>query len=101
VLVLAWHMKATKMGYFTAAEFKQGCESLHTDTVDGLREAVPRLRRELAEEKTFREVYRFAFDWSKEHDKRYLDYETVEATLLLLLLPKYPIVEAFLKFLKV
>jgi len=84
VLVLAWHMQAKSMGYFTREEFVEGLRRLRVETLPQLRARVKRMRAELDDPATFREVYRFAFLYSREGDAKVIDLQTADGLLALL-----------------
>lgn len=86
VLVLAWHLKAKRSGFFSHDEFMNGCEEMRVDSLAKLKEKIPVFREELANETTFREVYEFAFTFSREtEESRSIDVEIAQGLLELLL----------------
>eukprot|EP00029_Vermamoeba_vermiformis_P006386 TRINITY_DN2486_c0_g1_i1.p1 TRINITY_DN2486_c0_g1~~TRINITY_DN2486_c0_g1_i1.p1 ORF type:complete len:256 (-),score=46.42 TRINITY_DN2486_c0_g1_i1:22-735(-) len=100
LLVLAWKLKASRMGYFTKEEFIEGMTGMQVDSVDKLREKLDAFRKELKDRSTLREVYIYAFDFAKEkEEQKSIDLDTSES-LLLLLLPNNAHAKRFAKFLK-
>jgi hypothetical protein len=65
-LVIAYHMEAAHMGEFTAKEFKDGLMKLGVDSIDKLRKKLPELRGELSSDVTFKPIYNYAYDFSRE-----------------------------------
>lgn len=65
-LVLSWHLRAETMCEFTRAEWSAGLARLQCDSLDKLRAKLPALRLELSDDVTFREVYEYAYSFSRE-----------------------------------
>jgi len=99
-LVIAYHLKARQMGSFTKEEFMKGFEQLGLDTLDKMRKYIPKFRNELDDPSIFKNIYRFAFDFSKEPQQKCLDLEIAQALISLLLVERYPLASSFLEFLK-
>jgi DCN1-like protein 4/5 len=112
VLVLAWHLGAKQMGFFTRAEWLDGMQRLKVETLPQLRARVRAMRAELDDAATLRDVYRFAFVFSRERDAKVIDAQTADGLLALLLgppaepagapvpLPRGRYVQEFREFLK-
>jgi hypothetical protein len=112
MLVLAWHLKAQEMGYFSRDEFLGGLEKLSVDSVDKLKAKLPILREDLADPIKFKEIYRYAFNFMKEDQKsRSIDMSVAVQMLQLLLkghksedgrvlVKPFPHVESFCTFLQ-
>jgi hypothetical protein len=101
VLVLCWHLRAAEACYFTKDEFINGLEQLRVDSVDKLAAKFASFRSDLNDEDKFRQIYEYAFVYSKESDKRSLAIEMATAMMRLLLSSKYPLVEEFLTYVEV
>lgn len=109
-LVLAWRLNAADMGYFTKEEFMAGLEKMNVDSVEKLISSLPMMRKELADPTKFKEIYRYAFQFSKsDKEQKSLDLETADGILGLLLggyenedvsIKPYPHMTAFRTFLK-
>jgi len=84
-LVLAWKMGAEQMGYFSRKEWMKGLQDLQCDSLVKLRSKLDYLRNLLYETHTFKDIYRYAFDFCKEKDQRSLDMETARAMMKILL----------------
>uniref|UniRef100_A0A7S4IIV1 Defective in cullin neddylation protein n=1 Tax=Vannella robusta TaxID=1487602 RepID=A0A7S4IIV1_9EUKA len=102
VLILSWHFKAETMCYFKQQEFISGCESLKCDNLAKLKACLKQFPEELKDAQKFKEIYEFAFLWSREStDKKVLDIETALEMLELLLDEEtYPFIGPFCTFLK-
>ena len=67
-----------------------------------LKKRIPDLEKDLSDPITFRKIYQFSFDYSKETPEvRSVDLDTAKVMLPLLLKDKFPIVEKFCEFLGV
>lgn len=70
VLVLAWKFNASKMCRFTKKEFTDGCRLLKVDSVNGIRQTLNELEREVGNNREeFRELYRFTFGFGLDIDE--------------------------------
>eukprot|EP01087_Luapelamoeba_hula_P009256 TRINITY_DN2381_c0_g1_i1.p1 TRINITY_DN2381_c0_g1~~TRINITY_DN2381_c0_g1_i1.p1 ORF type:complete len:282 (-),score=68.22 TRINITY_DN2381_c0_g1_i1:190-1035(-) len=100
-LLLAWRLNAQEMGYFTKTEWMEGLEKLNVDTLEKLRTQLPQLRKEMDNENSYKDMYRFAFHFTKaEKEQKVLEIELASAMLSLLLVPRYPLAASFLTFLR-
>mmetsp|Transcript_18657 Transcript_18657/g.20744 ORF Transcript_18657/g.20744 Transcript_18657/m.20744 type:complete len:259 (+) Transcript_18657:22-798(+) len=100
MLVLCWHMKAATAGYFTRDEFIGGFQKLQCKSIADLKKRFKMFDKELEDPETFRSVYEFAFIFSKDPDKRQIDFEMAEGLLDVLFKGKNQWVNTFIKFLK-
>jgi len=100
MLVIAWKMDAKQMGYFTKKEWLKGLSELQCDSIVKLRSKIDSLRSQLFDPLTFKNVYRFAFDFSKDKDQRSMDIETARAMLNLLLGKQWPMFPYFDQFIE-
>mmetsp|Transcript_8765 Transcript_8765/g.28932 ORF Transcript_8765/g.28932 Transcript_8765/m.28932 type:complete len:170 (-) Transcript_8765:24-533(-) len=98
MLVIAWHLRAATMCEFTEEEFTGGLTRLGCDSAEKLRELLPGLRSELLEEAKFREVYNYAFDFSKEKGQKSLALDTALEMWKLLLGGRWPLVGSWCQF---
>jgi len=64
-LIIAWQLSAKTLGEFTKTEFMEGFTALKCDSMSKLKERIPSLQSEIAEEQAFKEFYSFMFDYSK------------------------------------
>jgi DCN1-like protein 4/5 len=99
-LVIAYHLKAQQMGCFTKEEFMKGFEALGLDTLDKIKRHMAKFRAELDDATTFKNIYRFTFDFSKEPQQKCIDIEIAQVLIGLLLVDRYPLASSFLEFLK-
>jgi len=76
LLVLSWHMNAATMCEFSRDEFINGLASLGCDSIDKLKAQLPSLREELKDDSKFREIYNYAFSFSREKGQKCLQLET-------------------------
>lgn len=97
VLLLAYVMKAQKMGYFSRQEFETGFETLHARTIAQLKKALPTLNKIATnQQKDFHDfAFRFCFT---EPGQKIIDVETA-AQMLPLVLPQGRFVKPFCEFL--
>ena len=62
MLLLAWRMGASRMGYFSREEFVRGLRALGTPTLDKLRKALPKLESDMeSDPDAFSSFFAFAF----------------------------------------
>jgi len=99
-LVIAYHLKAQQMGCFTKEEFMKGFEALGLDTLDKIKKHMPKFRAELDDAVTFKNIYRFTFDFSKEPQQKCIDIEIAQVLIGLLLVDRHALASSFLEFLK-
>jgi DCN1-like protein 4/5 len=100
MLVLAWHMNASDMGYFSRPEWIHGLSKLECDSVVKLRSRLGFLQDNLSDPENFKSIYRYAFDFARNKNQKNLDMETAKALLQLLLGKVWPLHAAFQEFLE-
>ncbi|KAI1286719.1 DCN1-like protein 4 [Halotydeus destructor] len=100
MLVVSWKMDAKQMGYFTKKEWLKGLSEIQCDSIVKIRSKIDSLRSQMYDQGTFKNVYRFAFDFSKDKDQRSMDIETARAMLALLLGKQWPMQRYFDQFLE-
>ena len=79
ILVVALKMNAQQMGKFTKEEFLTGMRRMGAATTDKLKEKLPLLRAELEDPRSFKDVYEYSFDFSKEPNQKSLPLDTAAA----------------------
>ncbi|KAL6078381.1 Defective in cullin neddylation protein [Balamuthia mandrillaris] len=84
LLVLAFHLKAERMGYFTEEEFMRLSE-MKVDTPQRMQQLLTDLRSSLSDEKVFKQVYDFSFVFAKDTGQKALDKEMAAELWLLLM----------------
>lgn len=99
MLVLSWKLGAENMGFYKLAEWKTGMASLECDNVNKLKNRIPAMRGMLKDPVTFKKIYRYAFDFSRDKDQKSLDIGTGKAMLQLLLDSSWHLIVEFIKFL--
>lgn len=100
MLVLAWHLEAANMGYFTKDEWLRGMTILQCDCTERLQSKLDYLRGELNDAATFKNIYRYAFDFARDKNQRSLDMDTAKLMLALLLGRSWPLFPVFSQFLE-
>lgn len=79
LLVLSWHLGAGSMGEYTHDEFEAGMETLGVDSLAKLKAKLPALRAELDAPATFKDVYNYAYLFSREKGQKCVQLETAVA----------------------
>ena len=79
LLVLSWHMNAATMCEYTKEEFTTGLIRLGCDSLAKLKACLPTLKSELDDEGKFKEIYLYAFMFSREKGQKCLQLETAIA----------------------
>ncbi|KAJ7985027.1 hypothetical protein DPEC_G00360870 [Dallia pectoralis] len=69
VLVLAWKFQAATMCKFTRKEFVDGCRALHADSLEGIFSRFPNMLLEAQGEESFKDLYRFTFQFGLDADE--------------------------------
>ncbi|RXN35281.1 eukaryotic translation initiation factor 2A [Labeo rohita] len=100
MLVLAWKLEATNMGFFTKEEWLKGMTSLHCDCTERLQGKLDYMRSQLNDPVVFKNIYRYAFDFARDKDQRSLDMDTAKSMLALLLGRTWPLFPVFHQFLE-
>jgi DCN1-like protein 4/5 len=101
VLVLAWHFAAQKQGFFTRKEFLNGLMKLECYNLEQLKKKLRELEREaLSDPSRFAQLYRFAFEFSKESEVTKVVDLQLAAEMLNLVMKGMPHGDDFVSFLK-
>lgn len=100
MLVIAWHLEAANMGFFTKDEWLRGMTLLQCDCTERLQSKLDYLRNQLNDSVVFKNIYRYAFDFSRDKDQRSLDMDTAKSMLALLLGRTWPLFPVFQQFLE-
>nr|CAG4636502.1 EOG090X0DAO [Eubosmina coregoni]SVE70053.1 EOG090X0DAO [Eubosmina coregoni] len=98
LLVLAWKMGAKQMGYFTQEEWLLGLKDLQCDSLARLQGKIVHLQSQLQDSSNFKQIYRYAFDFSRDKDQRSLEIDTAKG-MLGLLLNRWSLLNSFFLFL--
>ncbi|XP_056593967.1 DCN1-like protein 3 [Triplophysa dalaica] len=102
VLVLAWKFQAATMCKFTRREFVDGCRAIHADSIQGIRSRFSVLLEEPRGEESFKDLYRFTFQFGldAEEGQRSLQRSIAIALWrLVFTLDMPPVLERWLDFL--
>jgi len=99
VLVMAWHLEAKRMGYFSKNEFIQGFKKLGVDSITGIQQLFKRFEEEIRSESSLKEIHKFAFLFAKSPSQRCLDIEIARPLLTLLLGDRFYHTKDFVTFL--
>lgn len=100
MLVLAWKLEATNMGFFTKEEWLKGMTSLQCDCTERVQGKLDYMRSQLNDPLIFKNIYRYAFDFARDKDQRSLDMDTAKSMLALLLGRTWPLFPVFHQFLE-
>ncbi|KAM4627755.1 DCN1-like protein 5 [Polymixia lowei] len=100
MLVLAWKLEASNMGFFTKEEWLKGMTSLQCDCTERLQSKLDYLRGQLSDSAAFKNIYRYAFDFARDKYQRSLDMDTATTMLALLLGRTWPLFPVFQQFLE-
>jgi len=101
LLVLAFHLNASEMGYFYRDEWINGLEKLKLDTVDKIRDHFEVMRKELDEPERLKTIYRRLFGFAKSSpEQKCVDIDTAIGILNLFLAPRVSHVKSFVEFLQ-
>ncbi|XP_077359112.1 DCN1-like protein 3 [Festucalex cinctus] len=69
VLVLAWKFQAATMCKFTRKEFVEGCKAIQADSLEGICSRFPCMLLEAQGEESFKDLYRFTFQFGLDADE--------------------------------
>ncbi|EGR28090.1 RP42, putative [Ichthyophthirius multifiliis] len=83
ILVISYYFGAKKSGEYTKEEFCQGMSVLKVTSIAELKANIPHIRNELMDEETFKKVYKFTFNFSRE--SKNLEFESARALWEILL----------------
>lgn len=103
VLVISYYMNAQVMCEYSKEEFTSGLVKLGVDSVDKLKRKLPELRAELKHDDKFREVYSFAYNFSREKGQKCVQLDTALAMWQLLFsVPeqRWPLIDDWCEFLQ-
>lgn len=101
LLVLAYQLNASEMGYFYRDEWVNGLEKLKLDTIDKLKAHVEVMRKELDDLEKLKAMYRWLFGFAKSApEQKCVDIDTAIGILNLFLAPKFNHAKHFVEFLQ-
>ncbi|GIL70345.1 hypothetical protein Vretimale_3465 [Volvox reticuliferus] len=102
VLVISYYMNAAVMCEYTKDEFTSGLIKLGVDSIDKLKRRLPDLRAEIRTDNKFKEVYAFAYNFSREKGQKCVMLDTaVGMWQLLFSVPeqRWPLIDDWCEFL--
>lgn len=99
MLVLAYKMGATQMGFFSRCEWLKGLTELECDSAAKMQSKLEYLKSILNDPNVFKSIYRYAYDFAKDSDQRSMDINTAKAMLQLLLGKHWLLYPHFAQFL--
>eukprot|EP01087_Luapelamoeba_hula_P008754 TRINITY_DN2211_c0_g1_i1.p1 TRINITY_DN2211_c0_g1~~TRINITY_DN2211_c0_g1_i1.p1 ORF type:complete len:292 (+),score=61.69 TRINITY_DN2211_c0_g1_i1:97-876(+) len=88
-LILAWQMKAQKLGEFSRQEWTEGLTYIKCDTVAKLKDRLPSLRAQISDDQAFKEFYNFVYMYAKEETQKSLALEMAIALWKLILKDRF------------
>ncbi|CAJ0641461.1 1616_t:CDS:10 [Entrophospora sp. SA101] len=100
MLVMAWHLKAEKIGEFKYEGFIEGWSKLRCDTLLKMRAAIPGLRQTLNDDLKFKEIYQFTFKFGLGENKKSLSLDVATEFWKLLLRDHWPLLDIWIEFVK-
>jgi len=98
--ILAWHFNASTLGEFSHDEFVEGLADMRIDSVQKLKEKMPQLRKELTEERNFKEFYYFLFEYGKAHGTKILDIDIATELWKVSLKERFKFLDLWLNYLQ-
>jgi len=99
-LILAWQLGAKTLGTFTKKEFIEGLATLRCDSLQKIKEVLPSLRAEIADDQAFKEFYFWIFDYSKEEKANNLAYDVSLELWRLLLKDRFTHLDLWFQYLE-
>ncbi|CAJ0838268.1 17555_t:CDS:10 [Entrophospora sp. SA101] len=100
MLVMAWHLKAEKIGEFKYEGFIEGWSKLRCDTLLKMRAAIPSLRQTLNDDLKFKEIYQFTFKFGLGENQKSLSLDVATEFWKLLLRDHWPLLDIWIEFVK-
>jgi len=88
MLIVSWKLEAKAMGYFSRDEWNRGMKKMNCDTIVKLKNQLGKLEAELDDPVTFKEIYKYAFDFAKEQGQKSLEVNTAQVMLALIMKKK-------------
>lgn len=101
MLVLAYRLHAKQMGFFSFEEWMHGMQSLKCDNMMKLRKKIPYLMSLLDDPASFKEIYKYAFDFAIEKDRRTMEKSSAKLMLHLIFENRWKLVGKFEQFLDI
>jgi len=86
------------MGEYTKDEFLTGLATLNINSIKDAQTSFKSLSKKLDDEKEFKEVYRYTFNFAKDPGARNLNFDSARALWEILLKDRFPFIEQWLDF---
>ncbi|KAF4738625.1 Scaffold-type E3 ligase, partial [Perkinsus olseni] len=100
-LTIAYYCQAETMGEFTKSEWTNGMQRIGVDSMEGLREALPELRKEIDEDRNSSEqIYRYAFTYSLDSGAKTLPIDGCLQLWSIFLKPHWSLYPQWAQFVK-
>ncbi|XP_050098553.1 DCN1-like protein 1 [Anopheles aquasalis] len=99
VLIIAWRFKAEAQCEFSRLEFLNGFYDLGVDSLEKLKEKLPRLEHELKDPGRFKDFYQFTFNYAKDPGQKGLDLDMAIAYWNIVLKDRFKFLDLWCKFL--
>jgi len=100
MLVLAYHLDAKRMGFFSREAFLQGFQKMNADSVSKMKPLFKGFSNDLEDPNKFKEIYKFAFNWAKDQEtQKCLEIETSKQLVAILVGKRSAHTDKFIKFL--
>ncbi|KAG9307202.1 hypothetical protein G9A89_017030 [Geosiphon pyriformis] len=74
-LLICWKLKVSTMGYITKEEWKTGFKQWGIDSNAQLQSRIPELSNVFSSPDSFKDLYRYTFDYVKDKNQRCIDVE--------------------------
>lgn len=100
MLVLSWHLQAATMYEYSKQEFEEGLAKLGCDSIEKLKAKLPSMRAEIEDADKFRQIYNFAYLFSREKGQKCVHLDVALAIWQLLVPPsRWRHIQAWCEFL--
>jgi len=100
-LGVAWKLKAKTLGEFSRTEFVEGFAAMGDDTADKIKSEISSIKSALANKTTFRDFFRWLFDYVKEDsDRKSIDIEPAIEMMSIVLPQHFDNTSLWIEFLK-
>jgi len=100
-LVIAWKLNASTPGEFNRHEFLKGWSEMGIDTIAAMKTKVTELVKTLSDRSTFKEFYRWLFNFAKENpEMKTIDAEAAIDMWTTVLKDQWPLTDKWCKFIQ-
>jgi len=98
--ILPWQLNATAFGELSREEFVEGLTTLKCDSLQKLKDRIPSLRAEIADDHTFKDFYSFLFDYSKSSNSKILEISVAIELWKLVLKERFRFLDLWISYLQ-